>query len=119
MAKNPAGQRLTYGQQTLLVDLVVAGYRAGQWVRALDRVTDWTPDRITEVAQLAEYGLLESEAPVSGGLFTAIRSAAAPYRLTPLGARVGDELVVEFYRNTLPDLAAAAAKRLADELPPH
>lgn len=97
---------LTYGQQTLLVDLVVIGYRAGQWVRALDRVADWTPDRIAEVAQLAERGLLESEIPVCG---------AGPYRLTPLGARVADELVVEFYMNTLPGLAAAASKRLAGE----
>lgn len=96
---------LTYGQQTLLVDLVVIGYRVGQWVRALDRVTDWTPGRIAELAQLAERGFLESETPVCG---------AAPYRLTPLGARVGDELVVEFYTNTLPDLAAAAAKRLLE-----
>lgn len=106
MAKNPVEHRLTYGQQTLLVDLVVTGYRAGQWVRAIDRVADWTPDRIAEVAQLAEHGFLESESHVCG---------SAPYRLTPLGARVGDELVVEFYTNTLPDLAAAAAERLAGE----
>lgn len=100
-----AGQQvLTSGAQTLLVDLVLLDYRAGQWVRALDRVTDWTPGRMSEVTELEDHALLESQH----------RGGTLIYRLTPEGCRTADQMIIEFYANTHPDLAAAAARRLAD-----